>query len=174
VNNLYISLGSNIEPVHYVRAGVRALQAHFRCVRLSSVYESKAVGFSGANFLNLVAHVQSDLEIPQVQRLLKNIEQAHGRAADAVKFSSRTLDLDLLLYEDVVQSETGPWQPQLPRAEVLYNAFVLWPLAELAPNLQHPKAAQSMAKLWQRWVEQADPDWQAHIWPLRFDWSYGS
>ena len=95
---IYIGVGSNIERERYLRAGVQAMGQVFRQLRCSAVYESRAVGFDGDDFYNLVVEADTDLPLEEVMGLLKGIELAHGRAADARKFSSRTLDLDLLSY----------------------------------------------------------------------------
>ena len=76
---------------------------------------------------------------------LHRIEEDYGRERSGPKFSSRTLDLDLLLYDDLVLDESGL---QIPRDEILQRAFVLWPLAELAPDLKHPVNGKSYAQLW--------------------------
>jgi 2-amino-4-hydroxy-6-hydroxymethyldihydropteridine diphosphokinase len=76
---------------------------------------------------------------------LSEIEDANQRDRSGPKFSSRTLDLDLLLYDDLVLSENGL---TLPRDEILKNAFVLWPLAEIAPELKHPVVKKTYAELW--------------------------
>ncbi|MGX5915554.1 2-amino-4-hydroxy-6-hydroxymethyldihydropteridine diphosphokinase [Aliidiomarina sp. Khilg15.8] len=163
--DVFISIGSNVEPARHIRAGVAALQDAFGQVVLSSVYESEPVGFAGTNFLNLVALVQTDASIESVQQLFKKIEDDHGRRRDGVKFSPRSLDLDLLLYDDCVQAAHGDMIPRLPRAEIEYNAFVLWPLAELAPHRLHPVSGQSYAQLWQAY------DRAQKLWPVEFDWS---
>ena len=161
---IYISLGSNIEPVQHLQAGLTSLRACFGPLRLSSMYESEAVGFSGTNFLNMVASAETDLNIAAVVAQFKQIEQNHGRLAGAKKFSPRTLDLDLLLYDHVVCQTPVV----LPRAEIVNNAFVLWPLAELAPELIHPVVDKSYASLWQEY----DKDSQ-RLWPVTFEWPPG-
>ncbi len=161
---IYISLGSNIEPEQHLQAGLKSLRACFGPLRLSSMYESEAVGFSGTNFLNMVASAETDLNIAAVVAQFKQIEQNHGRLVGAKKFSPRTLDLDLLLYDHVV-CETPV---TLPRAEIVNNAFVLWPLAELAPELIHPVVDKSYASLWQEY----DKDSQ-RLWPVTFEWPPG-
>ena len=150
---IYIGVGSNIEPKRHVPLGIRALAAEFAALRLSSVYESAAVGFSGANFYNLVVEAQTERSVEQVVATLKRLEFAHGRAVDARKFSSRTLDLDLLTYDQRVMSTPV----QLPRAEILTNAFVLRPFAELAPDYWHPVAGQTLAQLWQQYDASLQP-----------------
>ncbi|MGD8934456.1 MAG: 2-amino-4-hydroxy-6-hydroxymethyldihydropteridine diphosphokinase [Gammaproteobacteria bacterium] len=142
---IYISLGSNIDRDQNTRAGVRALQQRFGELQLSSVYESEAVGFEGDAFYNMVIACEVDEDVHSVNRALAEIEDAHGRDRSGPRFSSRTLDLDLLLYDDLVLDENGL---KLPREEILKNAFVLWPLAEIAPQLVHPVAGKTYAELW--------------------------
>ncbi len=143
---IYISLGSNIDREANTRAGVQALREAFGDLQLSSVYESEAVGFEGAAFYNMVIACDTGLDVHAVNRVLAEIEDAHGRDRSGPRFSSRTLDLDLLLYDDLVINENGLC---LPRDEILKNAFVLWPLAEIAPQLKHPVANKTCAELWQ-------------------------
>jgi 2-amino-4-hydroxy-6-hydroxymethyldihydropteridine diphosphokinase len=145
VARIYISLGSNIDRDQNTRAGVRALQQRFGELQLSSVYESEAVGFEGDAFYNMVIACEVDEDVHSVNRALAEIEDAHGRDRSGPRFSSRTLDLDLLLYDDLVLDENGL---KLPREEILKNAFVLWPLAEIAPQLVHPVAGKTYAELW--------------------------
>jgi 2-amino-4-hydroxy-6-hydroxymethyldihydropteridine diphosphokinase len=158
---IYIGVGSNIEREHYIRAGWQALQQVFSACHCSTVYESDAVGFAGAPFFNLVITAQTQLSVADVAAQLRVIEFAHGRPADARKFSGRTLDLDLLAYDDLVISTPV----ELPRSEILHNAFVLRPFAELAPEWRHPLADMTLMALWH--------EYDANRQPLRavaFDW----
>jgi 2-amino-4-hydroxy-6-hydroxymethyldihydropteridine diphosphokinase len=142
---IYISLGSNIDRAANTRAGVQALQQAFGELELSSVYESEAVGFEGDAFYNMVIACDSAEDVRVTNKMLADIEDAHGRERTGPRFSSRTLDLDLLLYDDLVVNAKGL---SLPRDEILNNAFVLWPLAEIAPTLVHPVVHRSYAELW--------------------------
>ena len=142
---IYISLGSNIERERNTRAGIKALRERFGQLELSSVYESEAVGFEGDAFYNMVIACEVSEDVHAANRVLAEIEDAHGRDRSGPRFSSRTLDLDLLLYDDLVMDENGL---KLPRDEILKNAFVLWPLAEIAPGLVHPVAGKTYAELW--------------------------
>ncbi|BDM63581.1 2-amino-4-hydroxy-6-hydroxymethyldihydropteridine diphosphokinase [Shewanella sp. NFH-SH190041] len=144
---IYISLGSNIAPQHNLSAGLQDLTTCFGPLTLSSVYESEAVGFDGSNFLNMVAVAQTDMPVAAVVAELKRIELANGRTPASRKFAPRTLDLDLLLYDDMVCQ----LPVVLPRAEITENAFVLWPLAEVAPERKHPVVQQTYAQLWQHY-----------------------
>ncbi len=161
--HVYVSIGSNIEPRRHIRAAVRALQRRFGQLELSPVYESEAVGFRGANFLNLVAALTSDEAPQQIHAALREIEDQNGRRRDGPQFSSRTLDLDLLVYDDLVLDED---RLQLPRPEITENAFVLRPLMDLAPELRHPTLDLTMAQLWQSFDQSGQ-----NLWPIDFDWS---
>ena len=104
---IYISLGSNIDRERHTRAGVQALRERFGDLILSSVYESEAVGFEGDAFYNMVIACDVDEGVHETNRILAEIEDAHGRDRSGPRFSSRTLDLDLLWYDDFVLDENG-------------------------------------------------------------------
>ncbi len=158
MSRVYISIGSNIEAEKHVRLAVTELRRHYTEVRLSSVYESEAVGFKGDNFLNMVAGVDTDESVQTVSAVLHAIEDQHGRLRNGPRFSARTLDLDLLLYDDMICHEDGL---QIPRDEITKNAFVLWPLAELDPHYRHPVGGQSMAELWDNYDRTSQ-----RLWPI--------
>jgi 2-amino-4-hydroxy-6-hydroxymethyldihydropteridine diphosphokinase len=145
MSTIYISLGSNINREQNTREGVKALREAFGELLLSSVYESDAVGFDGDAFYNMVIACEVEMPVHEANQVLRDIEDRHGRDRSGPKFSSRTLDLDLLLYDDLVLDESGL---TLPRGEILKNAFVLWPLAEIAPELKHPVDGRSYEVLW--------------------------
>ncbi len=138
-HTILISIGSNIEREHYTKQSLVALKQHFSDVAVSSVYESEAVC-----------------------AILKAIEKDNGRVHTDKKFCARTLDLDLLTYDSKVT--TTP--VVLPREEICYNAFVLWPLAELVPNDIHPETQETYAKMWQNFDKQ-----KQQLWPIDFTWS---
>lgn len=141
---VYIGIGSNVDKEIYVPAVLSELRTRFPSLRVSPIYESVAVDCVGANYFNLVAEFETALTVDELQLLLKALERKHGRKASDVRYAPRTIDLDLLLYDDLIRYEL----PMLPRPEITYNAFVLWPLAELAPGLVHPQLKQTMASLW--------------------------
>ena len=160
---IYISLGSNIDRELNTREGVRALHERFGELVLSSVYESEAVGFDGDAFYNMVIACDVDEDVHSTNRILADIEDAHGRDRSGPRFSSRTLDLDLLLYDDMVLDEKGL---KLPREEILKNAFVLWPLAEIAPDLLHPVIGKTYTELWDEFDKTKE-----HLAPIEFDFA---
>ena len=142
----YISIGSNIDKELHITASLRALEQQFGALIVSSVYESEAVGFSGDAFHNLIVGFDSDLEVKAVAKQLRQIELDNGRTRDSQKFSARTLDLDLILYGDLIISDG---RLQIPRDEIEKYAFVLEPLAEIAPTGIHPVSGVSYADLWE-------------------------
>ena len=142
---VFLGIGSNIERERYIVAGLDAIQRLFGDFSHSSVYDGVAIGFDGQPFLNLVVGIQTDLEVAELARQLRAIELEHGRALNATRFSARQLDIDILTYDDRVGNIDGV---QLPREEILENAFVLQPLAEMAPSQCHPVNGKAYAELW--------------------------
>ncbi|WP_076542479.1 2-amino-4-hydroxy-6-hydroxymethyldihydropteridine diphosphokinase [Shewanella sp. UCD-KL21] len=157
---IYISLGTNIDPVAHMQSGLIDLHQQFGPLQLSRMFESEAVGFQGTNFLNMVAAADTDMSIAEVVASFKRIEKQNGRIRGEKKFSPRSLDIDLLLYDDEICQQPV----ELPRGEILFNAFVLWPLAEIAPQLTHPIAHQPYQLLWDNYDKSSQ-----HIWPIEFD-----
>jgi 2-amino-4-hydroxy-6-hydroxymethyldihydropteridine diphosphokinase len=145
---VYLGVGSNIERERYMVAGLDALEGLFGQMALSSVYDSAAIGFQGQPFLNMVVGVDTPLGVGELAQTLRHIEFEYGRPANASRFSARQLDIDILLYDDLAGVVEGV---ELPRGEILENAFVLCPLAELVPDELHPLARQSYGDLWRQY-----------------------
>lgn len=141
---VYVSIGSNIDREQNIDAALRELSAAFSELEQSSVYESDAVGFDSAPFYNMVVGFRTDESPRAIQDSLHAIENRHGRLRTAA-LSARTLDLDLLLYDDLVMSEG---KLVLPRDDIERYAFVLAPLAEIAGNARHPVSGVSYADMW--------------------------
>jgi 2-amino-4-hydroxy-6-hydroxymethyldihydropteridine diphosphokinase len=164
--SVYLGVGSNIERERYIVAGLDALQALFGELALSPVYDSEAIGFEGQPFFNLVVAVDTELSVAELAARLRHIETEHGRPENAWPNSSRQLDIDILLYDQLVGVIDGV---ELPRGEILHNAFVLRPLAELAPELVHPVAEQSYHALWQAYdksaqaLKRVDFEWRGRL-----------
>lgn len=159
---VYLSVGSNIERYKHVTAGLDKLDALFSPLVISSVYESEAVGFNGNPFLNLIVGLNTKLEVGVLSALLKEIEDDNGRLRGGPKFAPRTLDVDILTFGDRVGVIDGV---QLPRDEILTNAFVLWPLSEVAPFVVHPVVNKTYQTLWNEYDKASQK-----LWPVDFNW----
>lgn len=159
----FVGVGSNIDREKNVRSALQALHRAFSNVAASAVYESSAVGFEGENFFNLVVALETELSPRALQDRLHKIESGFGRERGGPRYVSRTLDLDLLLYDDLVCNEQDL---QLPREDVSRFAFVLRPLAELAGELRHPVSGEAFAEMWKKF----DDDEQ-HLWQVEVDLS---
>ena len=159
--HVFIGVGSNRERKKHIRAGIRALKAELGSLRISTVYENKAMGFDGADFYNFVVSCETGLEVEEVFGRLRRIEDDYGRDRSKPCLSSITLDLDLLLYDDLVISHEAF---ELPRSDIDRYAFVLYPLAELAPDLCHPVSGKTYARLWSEFDRSAQD-----LRPVEFD-----
>ena len=144
VTRIFLGLGSNIERERHLRAGLDALAGFVDALQCSPVFESAPVGINSGPFFNLVVSGETDLPLAELDRRLKLIEADNGRYAPGRK--GLPLDIDVLLYGEQVGDFDGLI---LPRAEILKNAFVLWPLALHAPQVLHPGVQRSFADLWQ-------------------------
>ena len=143
---VYVSLGSNVDRESNIRLALGGMRQVFGRLRLSPVYESEAVGFDGDDFLNLVAGFECDIDVREVVLALREIEDRQGRDRTLPRFSHRSIDLDILTYDDLEIDEEGI---QIPRHEILVNAFVLRPLQDLAPHTLHPLVKKNYRELWQ-------------------------
>ena len=156
---VYVSVGSNIDRQRNIATALQALTENYGELQQSSVYESAAIGFDSAPFYNLVLGFSTQQSPQAVQEQLHAIENRGGRQRTAA-LSARTLDLDLLLYDDVVNDEPGI---VLPRDDINRYAFVLRPLAEIAGGERHPVSGQTYDELWAAFDADSQPmqrvDW---------------
>lgn len=150
----YVSAGSNIEPLPNLRLAIAELRRRFGPLQLSPVYRTPAVGFAGDDFLNLVLAFATSEPADAVVAELERLHGLAGRQRGPSAFASRTLDLDLLLYGDAVIPEPPI---KVPREDIRKYAFVLGPLADLAPGLVHPVTGETMASLWAAFDRQGQP-----------------
>jgi len=151
---VYLSLGSNVEPVRYLRVALDALRGRFGALDISPAYRSAAVGFDGADFINLAVSLDTDLSPEALNDWLHALEDRNGRRRDVPRYADRTLDVDIVLYDDLVTQGTG--HLDIPRKE-LKHAFVLKPITDIAPQLRHPVNGRTMAELWAEFPAESEP-----------------
>lgn len=157
---VYLSLGSNIDREKHIRSALHELEKRYGDLLISTVYESEAVGFEGDTFYNLVVGIDTDKRVLTLATELRAIEEANGRDRHGPKFSSRTLDIDILTYGNACGEIDGV---VLPRDETLKNAFVLRPLADIAGHDRHPETARTFAEHWDAYDKN-----KQKLWPIEF------
>ncbi len=162
MTTLALSIGSNIDAESNIRAALDALHLEFENIRNSTTYESQAIGFDRNNFLNLVILADTDKGLDDVAAILKRLEDKLGRDRQQVRFSGRTMDIDILLYGNESGMCCGI---ELPRPEVTENAYVLQPLSELLPDLVHPATGMSYLNLWKDYDKS-----KQQLWAIETDW----
>ncbi|SKA16560.1 2-amino-4-hydroxy-6-hydroxymethyldihydropteridine diphosphokinase [Novilysobacter spongiicola] len=145
MSRAYLSLGSNLRPEHHLRIAVAALRQRFGDILLSPVYRTEAVGFQGNAFCNAAAVIDTDLDPEALNDWLHALEDANGRDRSGPRYGDRTLDLDIVLYDERMLD--GPGHLRIPRPE-LQHAFVLKPLADIAPDAVVPTDGRTLAQLW--------------------------
>jgi 2-amino-4-hydroxy-6-hydroxymethyldihydropteridine diphosphokinase len=151
---VYLGLGSNVEPHKYLRLGIDELARRFGQLQLSRIYRNASLGFDGDEFLNLVVGLETDATPADIHASLEGIHQLAKRERGGARFAARTLDIDLLLYDDLVLNDPPL---RLPRSDVLAYSFVLCPLAEIAPDLRHPETGRLITEHWAEFDKDSHP-----------------
>ncbi len=151
---VYLGLGSNIDAEENLRRGLQELRRRYGDLDMSAVYRSAAIGFEGDDFLNLVVGMDTNETPLGINEQIEAIHRIVGRRRGEERFSSRSLDIDLLLYDDLILDEPPL---RLPRTDILDYSFVLRPIAELAPDLVHPETGRTLADHWQAFDERSQP-----------------
>ncbi len=142
-STVYLSLGSNVSPEKNIKFALDQLCKIFGDVDSSSTYLTKAVGFKGSDFLNLVVRIDTALDPVELIAELHRIEEMTGRVTATKAFNDRTLDIDVLIYDEVINLDLN-----IPRDEILKYGFVLEPLAEICPDGIHPTENITFLELW--------------------------
>lgn len=163
MKHVYLGIGSNLEREKHVKSAVMELKLLFGKIEASKVYESKAVGFDGANFLNMVVGFCTTMPLDRLFAALREIEYRYGRKADEKVIGDRYLDIDILTYGDMIGKY---YNIELPRSDITENAFVLAPLAEIAPDVKHPLLALSYQEMWRKFDKL-----KQLCWSVDFVWS---
>jgi 2-amino-4-hydroxy-6-hydroxymethyldihydropteridine diphosphokinase len=158
----YVAAGSNVEPLRNLRRALDALAERHPALRTSPAYRNPAAGFAGEEFVNLVVELDVPGDVRELLRELHAVEERCGRPRLAPKWAPRAMDLDVLLFGDRVIVEPGI---EVPRPDLVRRAYMLKPMADLAPGLRHPTLGATMAELWQRFDPAAHP-----LAPVDLEW----
>lgn len=143
---VYVAAGSNVEPERYLSRALEQLEKVYSPLTRSPAYRNQAVGFAGDDFINLVVGFQTEDSPADVRRKLQKIEAACDRPKDAAKWAPRTMDLDILLFGDLVSNEPGL---VIPRPDLVKRPYMLKPMADIAPDVRHPTLGKTMRELWE-------------------------
>lgn len=141
----YLGLGSNIQPEDNIASAIQALTSDFSRAWFSPLYRSPAIGLEGRDFINLAAGVETGMHPLELKQYLHEVENQHNRDRSVPRWSSRTLDVDILIYDDLYL--VSP-ELEIPRKEILTMAHVLKPLADIAGDLVHPVKGLTIGELW--------------------------
>jgi 2-amino-4-hydroxy-6-hydroxymethyldihydropteridine diphosphokinase len=139
----FVGLGSNVDPARNLRAALVALERAFGDLRRSPVCASPAEGYDGPDYWNLCVGFDTALPAEALVAWLKDLERSLGRQPNEPRHAPKTLDADLLLLGDETSAE-----PPLPHPEILSRAYVLGPLAMLAPRHRLPGGTDPFSDLW--------------------------
>jgi 2-amino-4-hydroxy-6-hydroxymethyldihydropteridine diphosphokinase len=142
---VFVAAGSNVDPESHLERACAEIAHAWPDAYFSRAYRNVAVGFEGPDFINLVVGFSAAQPLPLVIERLRGIETNCGRPRYAPKWASRTMDLDVLLFGDLVEKTTDY---TLPRPDLLKRPYMLGPLAEIAPKVRHPTANKTIAELW--------------------------
>ena len=154
MEKVYLGLGSNVEPERNLRLAVQELGRRFGKLELSSIYRNAALGFVGDEFLNLVVGFESRASALEIHETLEEIHCLARRERGTGRFTSRTLDIDLLLYgAEIIDAPPV----RVPREDILLYSFVLGPLAEIAPLLRHPETGRFVTEHWAEFDKNSHP-----------------
>jgi len=143
MDQVFVSIGSNINPKENIAISKELLNEHFDCT-FSSNYETIAEGFKGDDFINCVAGFKTSLLPSELRKTLKQIEYSMGRTEIQAGMANRVIDLDLILYgEKVIKQDNF----DIPSNDIEKYLFILEPLSEIAGELFHPVSKVSFAEL---------------------------
>jgi 2-amino-4-hydroxy-6-hydroxymethyldihydropteridine diphosphokinase len=137
LHDAYLNIGSNIEPERHLQEAVRYLRQHGEVKAVSNAWQSHAFGSDGPDFLNACILYRTPLEARALkEQVIRPIEAQLGRVRGGDKFAPRTIDIDIILFDD----EPFGW-------EFWSNAFVVVPLADILPDFQHPLNYEKLARV---------------------------
>nr|WP_321382160.1 2-amino-4-hydroxy-6-hydroxymethyldihydropteridine diphosphokinase [uncultured Vibrio sp.] len=140
----YIGVGTNIDREQHAKVAYRELQQLGEDLLVSPIYECEPIGFSSQNFYNFVIALRTTLSLEELSHCLREIEFKWGREENAQKYQDRTLDLDIVLFGEIISKQ----KPELPRSDIYKYPFVTKPLYDLEPHLVIPGDGRTVADVW--------------------------
>jgi 2-amino-4-hydroxy-6-hydroxymethyldihydropteridine diphosphokinase len=143
--SVLVAAGSNVAPIENLRLALDRLETQFAPLRVSRAYANAAVGFTGDDFVNLVVGFDTVSTVDDLLERLHEAEAACGRPREAPKWAPRTMDLDVLLFGDLICTRPGL---TLPRPDLLRRPYMLGPAAEIAPTTVHPITHRTLLEHW--------------------------
>lgn len=133
---VFIGVGSNIDPESNVQSALKLLGKRVLIVKISTFYRTQPLGRTDQpSFYNGAVEIETVLPPDELKRVIRGIEADLGRVRTDDKYAPRTIDLDILIYDDAVISST---QMTVPDPEITERAFLAVPLCELSPDLILP------------------------------------
>ena len=141
----YVGIGSNIDKAENISGCLSHLKNLFGEIKISPIYQSEPVGLKGDDFYNLVVRFETSYDIDVLETKLREIEYYFGRQRNQPPHTSRTLDIDLLLFGNLISEEHN-----VPRNDIIKYGFVLKPLCDIEPNLIHPTKGEKIRILWEK------------------------
>ena len=151
---LVFCIGSNENAAANIRRALTELESRFGPLRCSNVYRSAAVGFDGADFLNLAVLAETGETVAKVVAWLKRLELRMGRDPAKPSFSSRPIDIDVFVPG---ATDGAHGSLTVSHREALDNAFVLRPLAELLPKHKMRATGPDLSRLWRDFDKSRQP-----------------
>ncbi|MEO7807447.1 MAG: 2-amino-4-hydroxy-6-hydroxymethyldihydropteridine diphosphokinase [Steroidobacteraceae bacterium] len=152
--HVYVAGGSNIAAEENILRAAAELRTAFPGARFSACYANAAVGFSGDEFINFVVELPTPRSLADVIHELRRIETLCGRPRNAPRWAPRSMDLDVLLYDDLVLTNADV---KLPRPDLLTRPYMLGPMAQIAPQVLHPTVKRSIGELWEDFDRASHP-----------------
>lgn len=143
---VYLSLGSNIgEREAYINTAMKAIGYKIGNIQLKSkIYETQSWGYSGGNFLNMALQIFSVLSPEVILSHIRSIETELKRSRIAGEYSDRTIDIDILFYDETIVESKNL---SIPHPQIQNRLFVLIPMMDIAPELKHPTLYKSITEL---------------------------
>ena len=142
---VYAGIGSNIDKVKNIKGCLNYLNDYFGEIKVSPIYQSEPVGMMGDDFYNLVIRFKTNFTIETIESKLREIEYHFGRKRYQPPHTSRTLDIDLLLFGNLIDKKHN-----IPREDITNYSFVLKPLCDIEPDLIHPVICEKVSILWEK------------------------